>query len=449
VCDFVENGTKKENFVLKIKFKDYQKLVESATYKDSIVTNNKENRYKYLTGNFIEIFEEQLKEVESNTFEIQPKNYILNECYYERRNAKFIRVDGFCKLCVGKSDCKYKFIIPHKINNSALYVDVFTTKIGNHNHDTNKKVQLRGKHREKLVEKVEIEYDGSAKKAFYNIIEEAENFEDVPSVDVIRKAMSDAKIKKENINLNCIGTASCSDLISADALAYEVSIGEKFKGYIQKSNFTKFVSIICFMEPQFNCINKTPMSRRICAFDATGGLVKIPKNRTLNQSREYNRILNYYLILMDKSALNEKDSNVTLIGEMITSRHSTEQIKEFFLEYKANYERQFENDSLLFNLVIIDYSFASMHGILEALTKESLLQYANRVMDLAKGLIPKELANLMLWLASCCGHTMRRVASSDAIKSFSNDLKIKLMFLFSLLLNSTSLEKISNYFRNI
>ena len=68
------------------------------------------------------------------------------------------------------------------------------------------------------------------------------------------------------------------------------------------------------MEPQFHCISKTPMTRRICAFDATGGLVKIPKNRTINQSREYNRILNYYLILIDKSTLNQKDSNSNLIA---------------------------------------------------------------------------------------------------------------------------------------
>ncbi len=82
VCDLAENGkeiddnndAQQENFVLKIKFKDYQKLVESATYKDCIVTNNKENRYKYLTGNFIEIFEEQLKEIESSAFEILPNN---------------------------------------------------------------------------------------------------------------------------------------------------------------------------------------------------------------------------------------------------------------------------------------------------------------------------------------------------------------------------------------
>jgi hypothetical protein len=83
----INNYNDKKNssdFLLKIKFKDYQKLVESASFKDINSNNNKENRYKYLNGNFIEILEEQLREIESSAFEIQAKNYVLNESSHER-----------------------------------------------------------------------------------------------------------------------------------------------------------------------------------------------------------------------------------------------------------------------------------------------------------------------------------------------------------------------------
>ncbi|CAF1081256.1 unnamed protein product, partial [Brachionus calyciflorus] len=72
---------------------------------------------------------------------------------------------------------------------------------------------------------------------------------------------------------------------------------------------------------------------------------------------------------------------------MITSRHSTVQIEELFIELKNSFDRLYENDRFLFRLIVIDYSFASIHGLLASLKKENIQSYAKRVFDLANGTI--------------------------------------------------------------
>ncbi len=70
--------------------------------------------------------------------------------------------------------------------------------------------------------------------------------------------------------------------------------------YVSEITITSQFSFILIRKHQLEVLHMIPSHDRIAFFDATGGLVKIPKSK----SKSYNKILNYVLIL--KVSLNYK-----------------------------------------------------------------------------------------------------------------------------------------------
>jgi hypothetical protein len=94
-------------------------------------------------------------------------------------------------------------------------------------------------------------------------------------------------------------------------------------------------------------------------------------------------------------------------------------------------------------LVVIDYSWASIHAILDVFNRVDVIGYAHHIFEEAKhGSIKLDYT----YLLSCAAHTMKRF--SKAIKKFhlGKDLHRFICYCFSLLLNSTTLEKMDIYF---
>jgi hypothetical protein len=74
---------------------------------------------------------------------------------------------------------------------------------------------------------------------------------------------------------------------------------------------------------QLLCVKKTPPLQRIVHFDASGGLVKITKKK-----REYQRMLNYVLLLKDSKQLDLKAPYSVPIAEMASRSHGTYRISD-------------------------------------------------------------------------------------------------------------------------
>jgi len=137
-----------------------------------------------------------------------------------------------------------------------------------------------------------------------------------------------------------------------------------------------------------------------------------------------------------------------MVGEMSTSRHDVFQIKYFFNTLSTSYLK-YTGEKLSFRLVVIDYSWASIHSILGSLNYEDPITYANRVLKLVNNEITIDTDN-KTWIASCAAHTMHRFT-----KSIKKNLKMDkesymfYSFCFSLLLNCKSLEEIKSYFSSL
>lgn len=136
-----------------------------------------------------------------------------------------------------------------------------------------------------------------------------------------------------------------------------------------------------------------------------------------------------------------------MVAEYSTSRHDVFSISCFFKKIKFTYQSLYK-EPIYFRLIVIDYSWALIHSILDEFTNETPLDYAERVFKLANGEL-KEFRTKS-WLCSCAAHTMKRY--SDGLKK-----KLKLSefvhhfycYAFSLLLNSKTLDKLKTNFRSI
>ena len=63
---------------------------------------------------------------------------------------------------------------------------------------------------------------------------------------------------------------------------------------------------------------------------------------------------------------------------MITSRHDTVRLGEMFHLLKANYKKKF-GVPLLFRIIGMDLSWATIHSSLEMFNMETVENYANRI----------------------------------------------------------------------
>lgn len=81
-----------------------------------------------------------------------------------------------------------------------------------------------------------------------------------------------------------------------------------------------------------------------------------------------------------------------------------------------------------------------------ALNSQTVEDYAKIMYQIASGARTFDDYPLNSWLASCAAHTMKRFVNS-LDKSIDRNLRRYICFCFSLMLNSTSLDQLSDYFR--
>jgi hypothetical protein len=72
---------------------------------------------------------------------------------------------------------------------------------------------------------------------------------------------------------------------------------------------------------------------------------------------------------------------------MASTEHDAYRIGDFFRLLKRDYEILYKKDQLYFRLIITDFSWAFIHGIIQGLNIESIEQYMARIYDLSLGLI--------------------------------------------------------------
>lgn len=83
--------------------------------------------------------------------------------------------------------------------------------------------------------------------------------------------------------------------------------------------------------------------------ETTGGLVR--------KVSKYPTILNYVMLVKNMSAMNEAGLNII---EMATSRHDAHSIGKMFDLVVDNYRSLYPNETLIFPLLINDFSWATM-----------------------------------------------------------------------------------------
>ena len=135
-----------------------------------------------------------------------------------------------------------------------------------------------------------------------------------------------------------------------------------------------------------------------------------------------------------------------MIAENSTSVHDVESQFEFFSNFKFKYEK-FYGDLCQFRIVVIDYSWASIHSLLLALNLEDINSYSMRIFQMSQDKFEIDINKS--YLVSCVGHTMNRFSKSIKKFNLKQEKHQFLCFLFSLMLNSTCLIQINEYFKHI
>lgn len=100
---------------------------------NSILDTSTSKPYRYLTGNFIRVFEKHVEAFEKMKVPIQKRNNIVYE-ESARNNTVYLRINGDCKLCPKSNRVKYVFTVKNKPAEHDKYVEVETKCRGVHNH---------------------------------------------------------------------------------------------------------------------------------------------------------------------------------------------------------------------------------------------------------------------------------------------------------------------------
>ena len=120
-------------------------------------------------------------------------------------------------------------------------------------------------------------------------------------------------------------------------------------------------------EKQLQAIKALKEENRILHLDSSGKYCKI----TREMNDQYQQLMNYVFLLKDVS---DFEKPAIIINEVITSRQDTCRIAEMFLLLKHNYRKLFDT-TLVFRLIVLDLSWASIHAILEIFNLETVEQY--------------------------------------------------------------------------
>lgn len=265
---------------------------------------------------------------------------------------------------------------------------------------------------------------------------EAEVLDTVPNLNVYQKAKS----KYKNSELPTTNRLT-------NLLFLVQSSENENDPYIHQLCIARPFSFILSLERHFDIIKSIEPHNRIAHVDSTGILVKITKAEA---NMEYPAIMNYFLYLKDLSRQNDKDWKGCLVGEFVTGDQSTNALKHFFAFYFDAFKAQFD-DELRFRYLVSDYSWVIIHSALQEINHDSILEYAQAVMQLCIKELDQveEFMQRRTWLVSCAAHTMHRYSKAIKALTASQELYEFGCFCFNLLLTSTDLTCLQDFFKLI
>jgi hypothetical protein len=113
----------------KIPITDFYLMLE-----DAVIEEKSSKQYRYLTGDFMRIFERHLEQFEKCKVQIQKRNNIVYDVP-SRTSTVYIRINGDCKLCPRSSRVKFVFTIRKKPKGNEKFIDIDTKSRGNHVHN--------------------------------------------------------------------------------------------------------------------------------------------------------------------------------------------------------------------------------------------------------------------------------------------------------------------------
>ena len=185
-------------------------------------------------------------------------------------------------------------------------------------------------------------------------------------------------------------------------------------------------------------------------FDSKGNLVKI-----LKKQADYKQILTHAFISQDLSMLGVKSHpdrpSSFLLSETTTSKSDTYAISCIFIKLQADFFSIFPRQKMLTRFLVLDLSWATYHAACRVLNKESIINYQNRMFELARTSIDVDQDKTLI--VSCASHCMHRFSralkSKNIFKNASTDLKYFAISCFALMMNFTDLKSITEIFKSI
>lgn len=255
----------------------------------------------------------------------------------------------------------------------------------------------------------------------------------VPDVDVFRKIVS------EQLNEDIVSTCWIANLLEAAESAANFIKYKKIRGFVQNISIYPSLLITIYCEAQLKLIHSIPIQRRLVHIDATGQLVYIPK-----VMQEYNRIMNYAMLIRDSY---NSDNRAVIINENISSQQNTLFINSIFTRIKFDYQTLYPKENKIFQLIVCDLAWPTIHGVLQSLCNEDIIEYSQRVYDLSDNKNTQD----KTWLGSCASHTMKRYVGGvkKNVTEITSVVYQFYVYTFNLLLNCQDLTAFGEILRLI
>ena len=165
------------------------------------------------------------------------------------------------------------------------------------------------------------------------------------------------------------------------------------RGYIQGINVDNLhIRLVLFDEPMIRLFHVLS-TRDILYLDATGNIIE--------RIKPYKQIYYYALTVRHSFGL----ASPIPVAEYITSSHTTESLRHFFLTVREKEGIVFQGCLSKPKLLICDLSIPLYESALLEFNKETINEYLNRTFKIINGTAEDEELNLML-VHLCCAHSI-------------------------------------------
>ncbi|CAF1030492.1 unnamed protein product [Brachionus calyciflorus] len=422
-------------------------------------------RFKLKTE-YVKLFEEKLSNIENLKITLRDrKSRVYN--IKRKRTTNFLVGYTICFECI----CRYYFTIKERPSDSDEIINVLVKKVGVHEHN-GKRIKAADKiktHRDKKNKIQRLDGGETTTHSHPKTIREALNgthtlptmptssFILLDNQSLILNNTLNNNNNNHNENYDSIETYrslfkkyeskennSAQDLYSNlifVANTQKTCINAKYvPGFLGNIKIFDDFSLTMHSEYQIKQIDLIKCDNRVLHLSLAANLVKF-NNSDLNKS---NKLFNIFALLKDFRSIGLRNVKSLLISEMISSKFSPFQMVEFLSLIKKNYNDVHPKTELKFKYIIVDFLWECVHAVLNVFNNETVIDYSKRVY---KHLEDTDLKFDKSWVVTCASHSMTKFISCLKKKFKDSKLRMIACFVFSLMLNSTSLEYLKKIFR--